>query len=174
MAMEWKGILAAEEGKEVVVVEGAAAGPPATRCLSGTIAFAPSRLSDTRYVKTTIARRIAAMNSKAVTPFLGQAEQTSLSLAVVAQFGRHWEQSSEEGSWPLAQSPASSPAAVLLSLLVDPLWEKLTHAAGSTHAPKMWASHDMALNPSAGRIDERVGTFEQSAPRNRGRHGLQV
>ena len=105
------------------------------------------------------------MNSSAVTPLSGQTEQSTLSLAVVAQFGRHWEHSSEEGSWPAVcwQSPPA----------VD-LFSEWTHAARGTHTPKMRASHDMALNPASGRIDERLGTLEQSAPRYRGRHGLQV
>ena len=156
-AIEWKGILAAEEDEEEMVA-------------SGTIAFAPSRLSDTRYVKTTTARRIAAMKSNAVTPSSGQGEQGTLSLAVVAQFGRHWEHSSEEGSWPSVcwQSPAPADEEVDLFLAAG------IHAALGMHSPKMWASQLIALNPSAGRIAERLGTFEQSAPRNRGRQGLQV
>ena len=106
------------------------------------------------------------MNSNAVTPFSGQTEQRSLSLAVLAQFGRHWEHSSEVGSWPAVfrQSPP----------VAEDLFTAWTHAARGTHTPKVWASHDMALNPSSGRIDERRGTFEQSAPRYRGRHGLQA
>ena len=110
------------------------------------------------------------MKSNAVTPSSGQGEQGTLSLAVVAQFGRHWEHSSEEGSWPSVcwQSPAPADEEVDLFLAAE------IHAALGMHSPKMWASQLIALNPSAGRIAERLGTFEQSAPRNRGRQGLQV
>ena len=78
MAMEWKGIVVDEEE----CCGGALAGVIVFAI--GTIAVVPSMLSHTRYVKSTTARRLAAMTRRAVLPRSGHKVHSMLSRSVVA------------------------------------------------------------------------------------------